>query len=287
MTPQLSVGFTDARVFAEFGAISYGAGLFCPPSPRRVRSPFPRPRRADRRRVARPHLDLWQRVLDVSDDHTPTSIGTLGGTVGEQLGDELGQTAWRETGPGRRQRRARRGVHHRSSCTRSARSSSHVSVGRGLERRRPDQVDAIVPTVPATVDERDDVQAVPDVRTDVDVGEAELLVQLVAQRRFVVLARLLTATRRRPHGHVRELETHEQHAARRVEHEGGPGRANPQTVDVHLFSRFVGQVAVEGAVHLVDRLALLAERELLRIAVSAPHTWPHSASKRCAVDARP
>ena len=28
--PQFTVGFTDARVFRELGAISYGAGLFSP-----------------------------------------------------------------------------------------------------------------------------------------------------------------------------------------------------------------------------------------------------------------
>ena len=30
LAPQFSVGFTDARVFRELGAISYGAGLFSP-----------------------------------------------------------------------------------------------------------------------------------------------------------------------------------------------------------------------------------------------------------------
>ena len=30
LNPQFSVGFTDARVFRELGAISYGAGLFSP-----------------------------------------------------------------------------------------------------------------------------------------------------------------------------------------------------------------------------------------------------------------
>ena len=56
LTPQFSVGFTDARVFRELGAISYGAGLFSPSRrPGRVRTPLPRPRRARRRRVAAPH----------------------------------------------------------------------------------------------------------------------------------------------------------------------------------------------------------------------------------------
>ena len=30
LAPQFSVGFTDARVFRELGAIAYGAGLFSP-----------------------------------------------------------------------------------------------------------------------------------------------------------------------------------------------------------------------------------------------------------------
>jgi acetylornithine deacetylase/succinyl-diaminopimelate desuccinylase-like protein len=30
LNPQFSVGFTDARVFRELGAVSYGAGLFSP-----------------------------------------------------------------------------------------------------------------------------------------------------------------------------------------------------------------------------------------------------------------
>ena len=30
LSPQFSVGFTDARVFRELGAITYGAGLFSP-----------------------------------------------------------------------------------------------------------------------------------------------------------------------------------------------------------------------------------------------------------------
>ena len=56
LIPQFTVGFTDARVFRELGAISYGAGLFSPTvDAGRVRPPLPRPRRARRRRVARPH----------------------------------------------------------------------------------------------------------------------------------------------------------------------------------------------------------------------------------------
>ena len=30
LTPQLVVGFTDARVYRELGAVAYGAGLFSP-----------------------------------------------------------------------------------------------------------------------------------------------------------------------------------------------------------------------------------------------------------------
>jgi acetylornithine deacetylase/succinyl-diaminopimelate desuccinylase-like protein len=30
LSPQLSVGFTDARVFRDLGSIAYGAGLFSP-----------------------------------------------------------------------------------------------------------------------------------------------------------------------------------------------------------------------------------------------------------------
>ena len=30
LTPQFTVGFTDARVFRELGAVSYGAGLLSP-----------------------------------------------------------------------------------------------------------------------------------------------------------------------------------------------------------------------------------------------------------------
>ena len=30
LTPQLSVGFTDARIYREMGAVAYGAGLFSP-----------------------------------------------------------------------------------------------------------------------------------------------------------------------------------------------------------------------------------------------------------------
>jgi len=30
LNPQFIVGFTDARVFRELGAVSYGAGLFSP-----------------------------------------------------------------------------------------------------------------------------------------------------------------------------------------------------------------------------------------------------------------
>jgi acetylornithine deacetylase/succinyl-diaminopimelate desuccinylase-like protein len=30
LTPQMTVGFTDARVFREMGAVAYGAGLFSP-----------------------------------------------------------------------------------------------------------------------------------------------------------------------------------------------------------------------------------------------------------------
>ena len=55
LAPQFSVGFTDARVFRELGAISYGAGLFSPTvDSGGVRPAVPRPRRARRRRVARP-----------------------------------------------------------------------------------------------------------------------------------------------------------------------------------------------------------------------------------------
>ncbi len=30
LNPQFTVGFTDARIFRELGAVSYGAGLFSP-----------------------------------------------------------------------------------------------------------------------------------------------------------------------------------------------------------------------------------------------------------------
>ena len=30
LTPQLVVGFTDARIYREMGAVAYGAGLFSP-----------------------------------------------------------------------------------------------------------------------------------------------------------------------------------------------------------------------------------------------------------------
>ncbi len=30
LTPQLAVGFTDARIYREMGAVAYGAGLFSP-----------------------------------------------------------------------------------------------------------------------------------------------------------------------------------------------------------------------------------------------------------------
>ena len=276
LTPQFIVGFTDARVFRELGAVAYGAGLF---SPTLDPAEYGRRFHGNDERIdvesLRLTIELWQRVLQVSDGHTPTSIGSPGRRP-RAARRQLGQAAGAKRTL-RRQRRARR------ESTTAARAPTRRGVvptsasAAGSNAAVLDQVDAVVLAVPATVDERDDVQAVPDVRADVDVGEAELLVQLAAQRRLVVLARLLTATGRRPHGHVRELEAHEQHAARRVEHEGAHGRTDPQAVDVHLFSRFVGQVVVEGAVHLVDRLALLAQRECFGSRVGT-HTWPHSAS---------
>ena len=103
-----------------------------------------------------------------------------------------------------------------------------------LEGRGVDQVDPVALAVPVAADERDDVEPVPDVRTDVGDDEAELLVQLASQRRLVVLTWLLAAARRRPDRDVGELEAHEQHADGRIEHHGAHGRADPQPLQVPL-----------------------------------------------------
>ncbi len=120
--------------------------------------------------------------------------------------------------------------------------------------------------VPLPVEERDDVQAVPDVRADHQAVETELLVELPAQRRLVVLARLLPAARRRPHRDRRELEANQQDTVVGIEEEGADGRPDPQLVG-HQTSvvRLVGEPVVERAVQLVDRLARLADRQLLRV----------------------
>ena len=56
LTPQFIVGFTDARIFRQMGAVAYGAGAVQPDGrPGGVRSTLPRQRRAGRRRVAGPH----------------------------------------------------------------------------------------------------------------------------------------------------------------------------------------------------------------------------------------
>jgi acetylornithine deacetylase/succinyl-diaminopimelate desuccinylase-like protein len=64
LAPQFTVGFTDARVFRELGAISYGAGLF---SPNVDAAEFGRRFHGHNERVDVESLgltvELWQRVL--------------------------------------------------------------------------------------------------------------------------------------------------------------------------------------------------------------------------------
>ena len=64
LNPQFTVGFTDARVFRELGAISYGAGLFSPPS---TPAEFGRRFHGHDERVDVESLglttELWQRVV--------------------------------------------------------------------------------------------------------------------------------------------------------------------------------------------------------------------------------
>ena len=55
-TPQMIVGFTDARIYRNMGAVAYGAGLFSPDvDPADFGRALPRQRRADRRRVVAAH----------------------------------------------------------------------------------------------------------------------------------------------------------------------------------------------------------------------------------------
>ncbi len=55
-TPQLVVGFTDARVYRDMGAVAYGAGLMSPDiDAAEFGRRFPRTRRTGRRREPAPH----------------------------------------------------------------------------------------------------------------------------------------------------------------------------------------------------------------------------------------
>ena len=104
------------------------------------------------------------------------------------------------------------------------------------EHRGAHEVDVVALAVPAAVEERDHGGAGPDVRPDVGVAQPELLVELPAQRRLVVLAELLAAARRGPDGHGGELEPHEHDAVVGVEDGAAHRPADPQAREVRAVA---------------------------------------------------
>ena len=226
LAPQFTVGFTDARVFRELGAVAYGAGLFSPHvDAGRVRPPLPRPRRARRRRVARPDRRAvaarGRRPDGLSEArHTPVSIGLGRRAVSEQLGEQrrAGGAARSTTGRRRPPRRARRASTTAARGRRSARSCSQRQPRRGLER-------------PPCARGRSGRAGRPTARrrTGRCAGGSRHAARprrrcrpssSSSSRRSVasvVLARLLAAAGRGPHGGRRELEAHEEHAVGRIE----------------------------------------------------------------------
>ncbi len=84
---------------------------------------------------------------------------------------------------------------------------------------RADEVVLLALAVPLAADERDDVQPRPEQRPDLDRDQPCLLCELAPNRILGTLARLDPAAGRRPDGPRRELETDEQDAVVRVEHD--------------------------------------------------------------------
>ena len=120
------------------------------------------------------------------------------------------------------------------------------------------------------------------------VDEPDLFVELAAQRVDVALARLEPAARQRPSRRRRELEAHEQHTSVGVDDSKArtasrmrSGRGSRRS-SWSLVGRVV-EAVVEHPVHLVDALARLAQRQLLRVTRRDPHV-PAQRFERCAVD---
>ena len=104
-----------------------------------------------------------------------------------------------------------------------------------------DQMDLLALAVVRAVDERDDVQAVPDVRPDAWHRQPELLLELAAQRLLMGLAGVETATRQRPTRGGRELEAHQQHMmVGRAARSARTGLADAQSVGRTDARSFVG-----------------------------------------------
>src|SRR4029450_13245286 len=79
----------------------------------------------------------------------------------------------------------------------------------GLERVTVDEMDAFALPIELAVQERHDVQPMPDLRADDGLDQADLLLQLAAERIDVRLARIEPASWQRPTCGRRELEAHQ------------------------------------------------------------------------------
>src|SRR4051812_49943840 len=88
-----------------------------------------------------------------------------------------------------------------------------------LEGFGANQVDPLALTVELTVEERDDVQPVPDRRADDRIPEPDFFYELPYQGLDVGLAGLQSTARQRPSRRRRKLEANEQHAVIGVDHQ--------------------------------------------------------------------
>ena len=90
-------------------------------------------------------------------------------------------------------------------------------------------MDPFALAIELAVQERHDVQPMPDLRPDDGVDQPDLLLQFATQRLDVVFAGLQPAAGQRPTGRRGELEAHEQHPVVGVDHQGAHRLADAET----------------------------------------------------------
>ena len=111
----------------------------------------------------------------------------------------------------------------------------------GVERIGTDEVDLFSLAIELAIEERHDVQSVPDLRSDDCADQADLFLQLPVESLYMALTRLEPATWQSPSSCRGELEPHQQHSFVGVDNESADGVADAQICG-RIASRIASRV---------------------------------------------